>query len=147
MYYNARRNCDIEIVGESEFEGSIFLTEKFLKAIIFKQPFMILGSPNSWTKIKEMGYISYEPFIKESYDKNDDELQRMNEMIQELLRLQELKRNKQAWRDWLEGVNSIAIQNYNIYLDNLIRRVRMTTLDDYVAGTGELIIPMQELGD
>ena len=28
MYYNARRNCDIEIVGESEFEGSIFLTEK-----------------------------------------------------------------------------------------------------------------------
>ena len=68
-------------------------------------------------------------------------------MIQELLRLQELKRNKQAWRDWLEGVNSIAIQNYNIYLDNLIRRVRMTTLDDYVAGTGELIIPMQELGD
>ena len=108
---------------------------------------MILGSPNSWTKIKEMGYISYEPFIKESYDKNDEELQRMNEMIQELLRLQELKRNKQAWRDWLEGVNSIAIQNYNIYLDNLIRRVRMTTLDDYVAGTGELIIPMQELGD
>jgi hypothetical protein len=44
---------------------------------------MILGSPHSWEKIKEMGYISYEPYIKESYDKNEDELQRMNEMIQE----------------------------------------------------------------
>lgn len=147
MYYNARRNCDIEIVGESEFEGSIFLTEKFLKAIIFKQPFMILGSPNSWTKIKEMGYMSYEPYIKESYDKNEDELQRMNEIIQEIKRLRDLKRDKEAWRNWLEGINRIAVQNYNIYLQNLIRRVRMTTLDDYVAGTGELVIPSQELGD
>ena len=87
MYYNARRNCDIEIVGESEFEGSIiFLTEKLAKAmLVFKQPFMILGN-HSWTKIKEMGYkhgltIYY---IKEGYDKNEDELQRMNEMIQEI---------------------------------------------------------------
>ena len=94
-----------------------------------------------------MGYISYEPYIKESYDKNDDELHRMNEIIQEIKRLTDLKRDKQAWKDWLQGVNRIAVQNYNIYLNNLIRRVRMKTLDDYVAGTGELGIPIQELGD
>ena len=108
---------------------------------------MILGSPNSWEKIKQMGYISYEPYIKESYDKNADELQRMEEIIQEIKRLQDLKNNKEAWNNWLEGVNRIAVQNYNIYLQNLLRRVRMTTLDDYLAGTGELGIPMQELGD
>ena len=106
---------------------------------------MILGS--SWTKIKEMGYISRtSSYIKESYDKNEDELQRMNEMIQEIIRLRDLKRDKEAWRNWLQGVNQIAVQNYNIYLNNLIRRVRMTTLDDYLAGTGELVIP-QELGE
>ena len=109
MYYNARRNCDIEIVGESEFEGSIFLTEKFLKAIIFKQPFMILGSPHSWEKIKEMGYISYEPYIKESYDKNADELQRMEEILQEIKRLQQLKLNK-------ELLYKIITYIYKIYL-------------------------------
>ena len=71
----------------------------------------------------------------------------MNEIIQEIKRLTDLKRDKQAWKDWLQGVNRIAVQNYNIYLNNLIRRVRMKTLDDYVAGTGELGIPIQELGD
>ena len=68
-------------------------------------------------------------------------------MTQEIIRLKELKQNKDAWKNWLEGVNRIAVQNYNIYLNNLIRRVRMTSLDDYIAGTGELIIPTQEIGD
>ena len=71
----------------------------------------------------------------------------MNEIIQEIIRLQNLKRDKDAWANWLDGVNQIAVQNYNIYLNNLIRRIRMTTLDDYVAGTGELVIPVQELGE
>mgnify|MGYP001221180046 CR=1 FL=1 len=93
------------------------------------------------------GEVKISFFIKETYDKNADELQRMEEIIQEIKRLQDLKNNKEAWNNWLEGVNRIAVQNYNIYLQNLLRRVRMTTLDDYLAGTGELNIPMQELGD
>ena len=85
--------------------------------------------------------------LKNPYDKNEDELQRMNEMIQEIQTFERLKRDKEAWRNWLEGVNEIAVRNYNIYINNLIRRVRMSTLDDYLVETGELVIPTQELGD
>ena len=37
MYYNARRNCDIEIVGESEIEGHIF--NRKVAATVFKQTY------------------------------------------------------------------------------------------------------------
>ena len=58
-----------------------------------------------------------------------------------------MQTNYNVWKKFYKKLNRIAVQNYNIYLQNLLRRVRMTTLDDYLAGTGELGIPMQELGD
>ena len=119
MYFNARRNCDIEIIGESEFNGSKFITEKFFKAIIFKQPFLILGSVHSLPVIQNMGYKTFAPYINEGYDGNDDIQQRMNMMVEEIERLTHLKRDPAKWQEWYRNITEIITYNYNTYINNL----------------------------
>ena len=119
MYFNARRNCDIEVIGESEFNGSRFITEKFFKAIIFKQPFIMLGTHESLKEIQRMGYRTFAPFINEGYDSNDDIDQRLHMIVEELERLTFIKRDPQKWKEWYEGVSEIVTSNYNTYTNNL----------------------------
>ena len=138
MYFNARRNCDIEIIGESEFNGSRFITEKFFKAIIFKQPFIILGTHGSLKEIERMGYKSYEPYINEGYDGNDDDEQRMSMIIEEIERLTAIKRDPVKWREWYEGILPIVQYNYNTYVNNLRRLCQITTIDQKISSRGGL---------
>ena len=119
MYFNARRNCDIEVIGESEFNGSRFITEKFFKAIIFKQPFIMLSTHGSLKQIEQMGYQTFAPFINEGYDQNDDMDQRLHMIVEELERLTFIKRDPQKWKEWYEGVSQIVTANYNTYTNNL----------------------------
>ena len=138
MYFNARRNCDIEIIGESEFNGSKFITEKFFKAIIFKQPFLILGSVNSLPVIQNMGYKTFAPYINEGYDGNDDIQQRMNMMVEEIERLTHLKRDPAKWQEWYSNITEIITYNYNTYINNLRKLCQNRKPEDRINTIGGL---------
>tara|TARA_B100001057_G_scaffold226778_1_gene227113 strand:+ start:2677 stop:4128 length:1452 start_codon:yes stop_codon:yes gene_type:complete len=138
MYFNARRNCDIEIIGESEFNGSKFITEKFFKAIIFKQPFIMLGTHESLPVIRNMGYRTFSPFINEGYDGNDDIHQRMNMIAEEVERLTNLKRDPVKWQEWYSNITEIITYNYNTYINNLRKLRQMTTIEEKMNGIGGL---------
>ena len=60
------------IVMETYLDATdgVFLTEKTFKPIKYGQPFIILGTVNSLTHLKEQGYKTFSPWIDESYDKN-----------------------------------------------------------------------------
>lgn len=138
MYFNARRNCDIEIIGESEFNGSKFITEKFFKAIIFKQPFIMLSTHGSLEVIRSMGYQTFEPFINEGYDGNDDIQQRFNMVAEEIERLTHIKRDPVKWAEWYDGVMPIIQYNYNTYVNNLRRQCQITTMEQKINSRGGL---------
>ena len=138
MYFNARRNCDIEIVGESEFNGSRFITEKFFKAVIFKQPFIMLGTHNSLKEIHRMGYKTFEPWINEGYDGNDDIEQRLRMIVDEIERLTFIKRDPVKWREWYDGVTPIIQYNYNTYTNNLRKLCQITTMEQKINSRGGL---------
>ena len=138
MYFNARRNCDIEIIGESEFNGSRFITEKFFKAVLFKQPFIMLGTHESLKEIQRMGYRTYAPYINEGYDGNDDIDQRLHMIVDEIERLTYLKRDPVKWKEWYEGVLPIIMYNYNTYVNNYRKLCQITTMEEKINTRGGL---------
>jgi hypothetical protein len=54
----------------------VFLTEKTFKPIKYGQPFVILGTPGSLELLKEQGYKTFNPWLDESYDQEQDVRQR-----------------------------------------------------------------------
>jgi hypothetical protein len=58
-----------------------FLTEKTFKAILMKRPFVILGSPGSLAKLRELGFQTFEKFWDESYDHEQDPNQRLRQIV------------------------------------------------------------------
>ena len=139
MYFNARRNCDIEIIGESEFNGSRFITEKFFKAVIFKQPFIILGTAGCLEEIRRfMGYRTFAPYINEGYDGNDDTKQRIDMIAEEVERLTALKKDPEKWREWNEGIRHIVAYNYNNYVNNLRKLSEIDTFQLKISRKGGL---------
>jgi len=146
MYFNARRNCDIEIIGESEFNGSRFITEKFFKAIIFKQPFIMLGTSETLVEIsRNMGYRTFAPFINEGYDGNDDLKQRMEMIADEIQRLTDLKKDPAKWKEWNEGVRHIVTYNYNTYVNNLRKLSEIDSLETKISMIGGLQKAVDEM--
>lgn len=139
MYFNARRNCDIEIIGESEFDGSRFITEKFFKAVIFKQPFIMLATAGSLEEIRQfMGYRTFAPYINEGYDGNDDTKQRIDMIAEEVERLTSLKKDPEKWREWNEGIRHIVAYNYNNYVNNLRKLSEIDTFQTKISRKGGL---------
>lgn len=138
MYFNARRNCDIEVIGESEFDGSVFITEKFFKAVLFKQPFIIVGSAGSLQRIRQMGYQTFSPVINEGYDSNDDKLQRCEMICEELERLSYIKKDPEKWREWYRQIKPMILQNYNTFVNNLRKEYEIRSFDTKVERTGDL---------
>jgi hypothetical protein len=58
--------------------SSIFITEKTMKALAVKHPFLILGNKNSLQLIKSNGFETFENLFDESYDLMDDYTDRIN---------------------------------------------------------------------
>ena len=87
----ALERTGIQIVGETYLDHpGVFFTEKTIKPIISKCPFIILGQPGSLTELRKLGFKTFGPLIDESYDLIQDHDERMLAVANEVLRLSEL---------------------------------------------------------
>ena len=73
--------------GAHNCNKQFFPTEKIYKAIINCHPFIVLSTSGFLQNLQSMGYKTFEPFINESYDKEDDALLRMVMAIDEVEKL------------------------------------------------------------
>jgi len=72
----------VHIVSETNFfERAIHITEKTMKPILFKQPFIILGSQYSLKNLKDMGFKTFSNIWDETYDLEHDPMVRMEKVI------------------------------------------------------------------
>lgn len=75
----------INIVSETNFfTPEIHLNEKTYKPIAFKQPFIMMGAPNSLKHLQNVGFKTFGKWWNESYDTETDNVKRM-EMINNLV--------------------------------------------------------------
>lgn len=63
----------ISVVTETNaYQKEISLTEKVYKPIIYKHPFIIVGSRGTLSELKKKGYKTFDKWFDESYDLIDD---------------------------------------------------------------------------
>ena len=100
-------NCSI--ILETVYDDRIHLTEKTLRPIACGHPFMILSGPGTLAYLRKMGFNTFSPLINESYDLETDPTKRMEMVINEMTRINNLSKKYQQYI-WKECQ---AITNYN----------------------------------
>jgi hypothetical protein len=72
----------ISIVSETNFENNIIhMTEKTIKPIIFKQPFITVGPAKTLAALKKLGFRTFSDFWDESYDNEPDPKKRIKMIV------------------------------------------------------------------
>lgn len=101
----------VSVISEaiySDYENSIFISEKTFKPITCMHPFIILGAKGSLKKLRELGYKTFEGFIDESYD-NLSSFERFEAIIKELKRIISIEDKL----SWYNSMRDILEHNFN----------------------------------
>lgn len=101
------------IVSESDFtNGSIDrVTEKILKPILGKHPFVVVGNPYSLERLRDMGFKTFAPHLDESYDQILDPALRFKSVMTEIARLTSL--SHQQLESLCNDLSDVTRYNYN----------------------------------
>jgi hypothetical protein len=110
----AQTRCSI--VLETVYDQRIHLTEKTLRPIACGHPFMILNGPGALETIRSYGFKTFQPYINESYDSEQDPGKRMNMVLAEMRRINNSseKYQKFIWN----GCAEIAAYNKQLFFDD-----------------------------
>lgn len=100
----------ISLVSETNFESNIIhMTEKTIKPIVFKHPFIIVGPAGTLSKLKELGFKTFSDYWNESYDNEYDPNLRMNMIL-------DICKDISSWSN--ERLTQFLIRSYNIVMHN-----------------------------
>ncbi len=97
---------------ERDEEHGIFFSEKVFKPISFKHPFILIAPAGSLSALKSIGYKGFAPYINEDYDKETDDIKRMQMIVEETKRLDSL--NGEDLIEWLHQCSKICEHNFNV---------------------------------
>ena len=99
--------------GTEYVPNCVFYTEKTYKPIWFYQPFIAVAVPGFLRAMRELGWLTFHPYIDESYDDEKDDDKRMEMIVAELTRLS--KFTDDEWREFRQGVlNAIQLNGDRI---------------------------------
>ena len=101
-----------ERLTDSVSEDTHFLTEKTYRQIGLRMPIIVVGRPGIMAQLEKEGYKSYHPYIDQTYDTLENDGERMQAIVDELIRLSNF--TEEQWKDWHEAVDKIADFNYNV---------------------------------
>ncbi len=87
-------------------------SEKTFKPILYKHPFLLLARPNTLKLLRTLGYKTFDAFIDESYDNEEDDSTRVYMVAKETERLCTL--NDKELSNFLNGCREIAEYNFNV---------------------------------
>lgn len=94
-----------------EQESSVGFTEKEIKPILAKHPFIIWNRPGVLKYMQNMGFLTFDRWFDESYDKELDDNKRLIKIINEVERLCLLSFDE--WEIILDEMKPILNHNYN----------------------------------
>lgn len=92
-------------------EESVGFTEKEVKPILARHPFIIFNRPGVLKYMQNMGFLTFEPWFDESYDKEQDDIVRLEKIVNEVERL--CKLSFAEWDVILDKMQPILDHNYN----------------------------------
>ena len=123
-------NSRFTLTIESESMNYRRYTEKSMKPIAIRQPFLIRGNYKVLDLLKEDGFKTFHPFIDESYDNISNLNERDDFIIKEVERLMTLPLDE--WQNLLEKISPILDHNYKhlsnikqFYENNLLKYIEI----------------------
>jgi hypothetical protein len=106
----------ITVAGETLFdEGVLFVTEKTFKPIMAGVPFIVNGNRGTLSYLKGLGYMTFDRWIDESYDKEPDLLKRINIIMRELNRFSSMTRDE--LREIREEMKPVCLHNKMLIIE------------------------------
>ena len=109
------------IVLEAYFENpslkQTYVTEKSLRPILGKRPFIVVGQKRTLRGLKERGYKTFHPFINEEYDEESDPIKRYFKVLFEINKL--CKLSIEELHNFMEPLKEIIEYNYNHFYDRI----------------------------
>lgn len=108
--YRMRQKSFITIVNETVFYDRIYhLTEKIFQPIICLRPFMLVSSPGNLSYLKSYGFQTFDKWIDESYDQEQNDSVRMQMITDELVRI--CSKSIGELQEMLDSMNSVLQYN------------------------------------
>lgn len=122
---NFYSNTYFNVVSETHFMNlkPRFLSEKIFKAMYYRQPFILVSTPNSLELLKKAGYKTFSGLIDESYDSENDDSKRLLMIANEIERLSNLENTE--LEQFLKEAYSICDYNYKILVNKQIHSYRI----------------------
>jgi hypothetical protein len=111
------------IAVESVSSGSIFfMAEKISKPMMAQRPFVVFGIKGYLATLHELGYQTFDPYIDESYDLIDNDIERWTAAFEQVLKLQQCDHAQLA-----QGLETQCIHNYKWLQDSELRAHHVMT--------------------
>jgi hypothetical protein len=105
------QSTEIEVVLETLFDdGRLHLTEKSLRPIACRQPFILAAAHGSLQYLRDYGFRTFDSVWDETYDTIEDPYPRMQAIIQLMLEINSRSANQQ--RNDAERIQQIADHNH-----------------------------------
>ena len=105
------------LITEGDFYQSDMrkaITEKVFKCFLYKHPFIVVGLPNSLELVRELGFMTFNEMIDESYDEIEDDIQRLESALEQVKIL--TSKNIHTIQDIYNNMQEILEHNRNHYL-------------------------------
>lgn len=110
------RVCFEVVIETCVSQNKKFLTEKFLKAVLSKNVFLLIGNPYSLDWLKSLGFKTFSDIIDESYDVEEVFYKRLLMVFEEIKRLCSLEVN--TLKEKIKQMDDIVNHNYDHFLKN-----------------------------
>ena len=106
----------LSIVSETIYGGRLnFFSEKICKPLINLHPFILMSTPYSLKHLKKFGFKTFHPFINEQYDKEENDLKRMQMIFDELNKFR--NKSNEELKDWWEEILPVLEHNQKTFIN------------------------------
>jgi hypothetical protein len=108
---------------DDDTSTAVFPSEKTFKPMYQLHPFVLVGRPHFLKELRKVGYKTFSPWIDESYDDIEDDMQRAEAITKEVVRLAGL--SDAEWIKMIAEMQEVLRHNQNAVRD--IRRSFLNT--------------------
>lgn len=125
---NDYASCAVEIVLETLFDDERnHLTEKSLRPIACKKPFLIAATAGSLQYLRDYGFQTFHPYINENYDLIKDPIGRLHAIVDEMKRIQKLPTDQKIalW----QNLEPIVQHNHRLFFS---RQWQQSIVNEYM---------------
>ena len=115
--------------GHGEYlTNDMIISEKVIKPIVFKHPFIVLAASNYLKELQKLGYKTFHPYIDETYDTIENDQTRFSMIVNEITRL--CNQTDEEWLQWQIAVKEIVEFNNQVYYSRKDHRIT-TNVEKY----------------